>query len=119
MNRNRLRFCLVGTHILLGALVAGLGVGRAFAHEEITVGKYVTPSGRVIAGDQALHASSGISEFPDLVETSMPAPLGMVACHVSAPHVATVCASCDSDSNVPRLARSDDSRYSLPGFAVA
>src|SRR5260370_21959853 len=77
------------------------------------------PLALVAAGDHVLHVSSGVSVLPERVNISIRPSDGTVACQLSAPHVATVCASRASDSYVPRAARSAPRRNSLPGFAVA
>ena len=53
------------------------------------------------------------------VAISIFVPVGACACHLIAPHAATVCASRTSDVYVPRAARSEESRKILPGFDVA
>ena len=77
------------------------------------------PSACVYADDQLLHVSSGVSVLPDRVKSSTRVPDGFVVRQLIVPHVATVCASRASDSYVPRVARSDVKRNSLPGLAVA
>src|SRR5215471_11446534 len=78
----------------------------------------VEPSGFVYADDQLLQASSGVSVLPDRVKSSIRPPFGTVPRQLTVPHDATVLASRTSDSYVPRVARSAESRNSLPGFAV-
>src|SRR5438093_1325962 len=65
---------------------------RAFG---LTIGD---PSPLVTADDQALHVSSGVSVLPERVNISILPSTGRVARQLSAPHVATVCASRGSDS---------------------
>src|SRR3954465_10573847 len=77
------------------------------------------PSGAEYGADHALHVSSGVSVFPLRVDTSILLSLGMVPRQRSEPQVASIWASRASDSYVPRCARSDESRNSLPGLAVA
>ena len=76
------------------------------------------PSTLAYAADQALHVSSGVSVLPDRVNSAIWLPGGADPCQLTVPHVAIVCASRASDSYVPREARSDDRRNTLPGFAV-
>src|SRR3954470_558032 len=77
------------------------------------------PSGFVYADDQLLQVSSGVSVLPLRVNSSILLPPGDVPRQLIAPHVDTIWASRVSDSYVPRGGRSDDSRNTFPGFAVA
>jgi hypothetical protein len=76
------------------------------------------PSADLYAGDHSLHVSSGASVFPERVEISIWFPALVTPRQLIEPHVDTICASRGSDSYVPRVARSSESRNSLPGFAV-
>src|SRR6186997_224784 len=75
----------------------------AFAYEEL----------------HSLHASSGVRVLPERVKISTLVPAGAVARHATTPHVETRRASFTSDSKLPRVARTDDTDISSPGFAVA
>src|SRR5215470_9614323 len=77
------------------------------------------PSGLPYGADHALHVSSGVSVLPVRVEISIFPSFGTDQCQRIEPHVANICASRASDSYVPRGACSDETRNSLPGFAVA
>ena len=56
------------------------------------------PSDGTALVDQALQVSSGVAVLPLRVASSILLPLGTVPCQLSAPQVASICASPGSDS---------------------